>query len=362
MRSKFYLNMTLAGASALIIASAISPIARGAPTAVTEKILAFNEFTKLPVPSDVMARMKASSLSLIPIGNAQHLPTCSGVIISNSGYVLTDFHCIYGKNRNTKGEISDLSPKAEFAKATILAQGNGTYTQFPHSKSPGFNFKKFNEIFDDWAILKLPERPGGYACSQASIEASEGDSMYHLGFPQEYTMNNSWLKAMLDPAQHEFKDKNLGALRKKLAEEFQNALKRGESWAMNVAYPLYISLGYNFNSVAAASKRMPVMSAQSDLDNVIDPKNYGYSTAPIHVGMSGGGAFSVDTGHLVGLNVFTFGDLRMSYAGFPYGIGFIKVSNVKNAIRKKLGEKLVSQAFDCNPAPKKAATHFIAAE
>jgi hypothetical protein len=298
---------------------------------------------------------------LVPILGSDNLPGCSGVIVSNSGYMVTDFHCLMNKTRSSDGEISDLSPTVEFRKGRVIAQGQGTYLKFPKSSDPGFNYQEFNKNFDDWALVKLPERPDGYACSQASENSPEGSSVYHLGFPEEYTMQNSWLRAMLDPGQHEFKNPGLQQLRQKLAEEFKAALQKGEPWAVSVAFPLYISLGYNYGTVKAAAKRLPLMNQQADLDKVIDSTRFNYSTAPIHIGMSGGGVFGIDTGHLIGLNVFTFGNLQFSYVGFPYGIGFIKIPYVKEAIRRKVGDKIVSQAFDCKPTTKNV-THFLASE
>lgn len=332
-----------------------------AATPVVEKMQPLKEFSAMPVPPDIMNRIKTSSLAVFSLNNQQSLPNCSAVVISNSGYALTDFHCIYGLNRTTNGDMSNISSRKEFAKARIVAQGKGTYLNFPNSKSPGFNFSKFNEFFDDWALLKLPEREGGYACVPASEPAAEGDSLFHLGFPQEYTMQNSWLKAMLDPEQRSFKDKEVQGLRVKLAKAFQEALNRGENWAIDVAHPMYISLGYNFKTVAAAARKIPQMAMQADLDNVINLNNYGFSSAPLHKGMSGGGVFSIDTGHLIGLNVFTFGDQTRSYLGFPYGVGFVKTSYIREALRKTVGESVIKDAFNCKPSTK-TPTHFLASE
>jgi hypothetical protein len=332
-----------------------------ASTPVNEKILNFREFIKAPLPAEIATRMKASSLAMIPIAGRENLPSCSGVIVSNSGYVITDFHCVFNKPRNDKGEITDLSPKSEFRKARVLAQGKGTYLNFPGSQSPGFNFKEFNKNFDDWALLKLPERAGGYACAQVSEDVSDGASVYHMGFPQVLTMANSWLKTMLDPGQNEFKDSTAQQLRQKLADQIREGLARGDDWAVSAAYPLWISLGYSFKTVANAQKRVPILSQQADLDKVIDLDHYSFSTAPIHVGMSGGGVFGIDNGQLLGLNVFTFGNMMYSNAGFPYGVGFIRIDYIKESIRKKLDAKTLREAFDCKPSSNNP-THFLAAD
>jgi hypothetical protein len=303
---------------------------------------------------------------------------CSGVFVSNDGYLLTALHCLQdaettenialfsSKNTGEGGLIVGTSPSTYLknitirtqalwpdianknieASAQVILMGRGFAYRFPEANSSLVAKNKFREELEDFAILKFDSLPSGVHCVPLSTENSaNGEEIWHSGFPQH--VQTPYLRFL----------KN-----KQKAELERADNEQGTRWVFDAFAPLYISTGHvynNYNDILTSRPRIAGDAAV--IDAISDQKMYLASSAASMGGFSGGGAFDLK-GNLIGINAmrgFTNG-VKYDAAGnpdkdkiakatdFSYGTSIIKADHIYKRAQQTLGEQSAANIFNCD--------------
>lgn len=273
---------------------------------------------------------------------------CSGVYISNSGHILTAFHCVANMiesgiernmipefrtpivSRNDKplksyarwaiGENGKHAPIDQDLFGNVIAIGSGYYHSLNHYTA----VKKNASLFEDWmkkdygppgdfAILKV-EKTGTPCVKISNKNANVGEKVFSLGFPGDRIPDSP----------------------------------NGELWAFSkgqITRGIEDNFGFaSLISKVPEEKRLPIVSF---FKRVMDRPGTFAATVDINSGSSGSPVLNFD-GELVGIiNAAELFGLDDSVQYFPGVTQGVTISKIRDEFTIFLGERGFKEAFNC---------------